>query len=73
MPIMDGTEAIAYIRQYMPELKTPVLAMTAHANISKDNSFKNYGFDDFVLKPFEPAQFFEKIHLYLNKSDGFKK
>lgn len=67
MPIMDGTETVAYIRQYMPELKTPILAMTAHANISKDNSFKNFGFDDFVLKPFEPEQFFEKIHRYLDE------
>lgn len=73
MPIMDGTETIAYIREHMPELKTPVLAMTAHANISKDNSFKNYGFDDFVLKPFEPKQFFEKIHLYLDKKSDFEK
>lgn len=68
MPIMDGTETVAHIREFMPELKTPILAMTAHANISKDNSFKNFGFDDYVLKPFEPEQFFEKIHRYLNKS-----
>ena len=67
MPIMDGTETVAYIRKHMPQLKTPILAMTAHANISKGNSFKNYGFDDFVLKPFEPEQFFEKIHRYLDK------
>jgi signal transduction histidine kinase len=73
MPIMDGTETIAYIREFMPTMKTPVLAMTAHANISKDNSFKNYGFDDYVLKPFEPEQFFEKIHRYLNKSAEFQK
>lgn len=73
MPIMDGTETIAYIREFMPDMQTPVLAMTAHANISKDNSFKNYGFDDYVLKPFEPEQFFEKIHRYLNKSAEFQK
>jgi CheY-like chemotaxis protein len=68
MPIMDGTETVAYIREFMPQIKTPILAMTAHANISKDDSFKNLGFDDFVLKPFEPEQFFEKIHRYLDKS-----
>jgi CheY-like chemotaxis protein len=49
----------------MPNFKTPVLAMTAHAYISKDNIFKTYGFDDFVLKPFEPEQLFSKIHQYL--------
>ena len=71
MPIMDGTETIAYIREYIPNIKTPILAMTAHANISKDDSFKTYGFDDYVLKPFEPEQFFEKIHYYLNTHSGF--
>jgi signal transduction histidine kinase len=65
MPIMDGNETIAYIRENMPNFKTPVLAMTAHAYISKDNIFKTYGFDDFVLKPFEPEQLFSKIHVYL--------
>ena len=72
MPIMDGTETIAYIREHIPNINTPILAMTAHANISKDNSFKTYGFDDYVLKPFEPEQFFEKIHYYLNRNDDFK-
>ncbi len=72
MPIMDGTETIAYIREYIPNINTPILAMTAHANISKDNSFKTYGFDDYVLKPFEPEQFFEKIHYYLNITGDFK-
>lgn len=72
MPIMDGTETIAYIREHIPNINTPILAMTAHANISKDDSFKTYGFDDYVLKPFEPEQFFEKIHYYLNIKDGIK-
>ncbi|MDZ7880109.1 MAG: response regulator [Saprospiraceae bacterium] len=67
MPIMDGNETIAYIRENMPNFKTPVLAMTAHAYISKDNLFKTYGFDDFVLKPFEPEQLFSKIHQYLTQ------
>jgi signal transduction histidine kinase len=65
MPKMDGNETIAYIRLNMPQYQTPVLAMTAHAYISKDNIFKNYGFDDFVLKPFEPEQLFSKIHHYI--------
>jgi signal transduction histidine kinase len=67
MPVMDGNETVAFIREHMPNLKTPILAMTAHANISKDDSFRTYGFDDFVLKPFEPEQLFSKIHIYINK------
>ncbi len=65
MPIMDGNETVAYIRQNMPQITTPILAMTAHAYISKDNIFKSYGFDNFVLKPFEPHQLFAKIHHYI--------
>lgn len=66
MPIMDGYETTQYIRNKMPPevAKIPILAMTAHAHISKDEKFKEYGMDDFVLKPFEPNQLFEKITKY---------
>lgn len=69
MPIMDGYEATAHIRTKMPPAiaQMPILAMTAHAHISKDEKFKQYGMDDFVLKPFEPQQLFEKIAFYVNK------
>jgi signal transduction histidine kinase len=65
MPVMDGQEATKYIREQMPApISTiPILAMTAHAHISKDEQFKDYGMDDFVLKPFEPEQLFEKISI----------
>jgi signal transduction histidine kinase len=65
MPVMDGNETVAYIRERLPHIKTPVLAMTAHAYISKDGIFKQYGFDDFVLKPFDPQQLFGKIYEHL--------
>ncbi len=67
MPVMDGYETTAYIRSKMtPAIANlPVLAMTAHAHISKDEKFKEYGMDDFVLKPFEPDQLFDKISKYI--------
>jgi len=66
MPILDGYETTQYIREEMPPeiAKIPILAMTAHAHIAKDNKFKEYGMDDYVLKPFEPKQLFEKIAHY---------
>ena len=68
MPVMDGYEAVSYVRENMPEKKDlPILAMTAHAHISKDEKFKEYGFNDFVLKPFEPSQLFSKIATYVNR------
>jgi len=67
MPVMDGYEAVTYVRENMPQYNNlAVLAMTAHAHISKDESFKEYGFNDFVLKPFDPDQLFSKIAKYVN-------
>ncbi|HHH49904.1 MAG TPA: response regulator, partial [Saprospiraceae bacterium] len=67
MPIMDGYETTKYIRNKMPAevAQLPILAMTAHAHVSKDEKYKEYGMDDFVLKPFDPKQLFQKIAKYI--------
>ena len=67
MPVMDGYEATQYIRANMEAHKAelPILAMTAHANIAEDDKFKDYGMDDYVLKPFKPEQLFSKIGHYV--------
>jgi signal transduction histidine kinase/DNA-binding response OmpR family regulator len=65
MPIMDGYEATDYIRTKMPERSSiPILAMTAFAHISKEDKFKEFGLDDFVLKPFDPDDFYHKVAIY---------
>ncbi|MEM9919880.1 MAG: response regulator [Bacteroidota bacterium] len=75
MPIMDGYETTQHIRNKMPAeiARIPILAMTAHAHISKDEKFKEYGMNDYVLKPFEPKQLFSKIAQYINSSDDHNK
>ncbi len=69
MPVMDGYEATKYIREQFPpeKAKMPILAMTAHAHISKDEKFKEYGMDNYVLKPFEPEDLFQKIAKYIKR------
>ena len=71
MPIMDGYQTTQYIRSKMPEAvaKLPILAMTAHAHIAKDEKYKEYGMDDCVLKPYKPEQLFSKIFKYLQQSE----
>jgi CheY-like chemotaxis protein len=66
MPIMDGYEAAVYVREHVtgPMNTVPILAMTAHAHISKDKQYLQYGMQDFVLKPFDPKQLFSKIAQY---------
>jgi signal transduction histidine kinase/DNA-binding response OmpR family regulator len=69
MPVMDGYEATEYIRNNMPDrAHIPILAMTAFAHISKEDKFKEFGLDDFVLKPFEPEDLYYKVAIYSKNS-----
>lgn len=70
MPVMDGYETTAYIRNNMPPAiaDIPILAMTAHTHIAEGNKFQEFGMNDYLLKPFDPQQLFEKIVNYLDKS-----
>lgn len=69
MPNMNGYEATAYIRHKMSPKKAeiPILAMTAHAHVAKNEKFREYGMDDCILKPFEPKELFRKITEYTFK------
>jgi len=69
MPVMDGYEATKYVREKFPPEKASmkILAMTAHAHVSKDEKFKEYGMDDYVLKPFKPEELFYKIAKYVKR------
>lgn len=70
MPVMDGYEATAYIRNHLPPPKnrTPIFAMTAHVHMAQEEKFKAYGMDECVLKPFEPNDLFTKISQYINSN-----
>ena len=70
MPVMDGYETAKHIREHMsdPTASLPILAMTAHAQISEGEKYKDFGMNDYLLKPFDPQQLFEKIVNYLDKT-----
>ena len=65
MPVLDGTETTAYIRKNIPDLKTPILAMSAHGFMSKRDVYLAQGFDNFILKPFKPDELFDTIEQYV--------
>jgi len=69
MPVRDGFETAAYIRNEMPVdiANIPILAMTAHAHISEDGKYHQYGMNDYILKPFKPKELFQKITYHLAK------
>jgi CheY-like chemotaxis protein len=63
MPEMDGWEATRQIRERDSELGVhiPILALTAHAMGKAQEECLAAGMDAVIVKPFEPAQFYEAI------------
>ncbi|MDD4373319.1 MAG: response regulator [Bacteroidales bacterium] len=64
MPVMDGLEATKQIKMLNPDLR--VIAVTAYA--ANDDRFMclNAGCDDYITKPFKPAELFEMIQNWLS-------
>ena len=60
MPLMDGYEATKIIREELHS-DVPIIALTAHAmNDEKERCF-NLGMNDYISKPFDPAELYQKI------------
>lgn len=69
MPEMDGYQATRFIRKELddPISKTPIIAMTASALTSEKDKCLNAGMDNYITKPFQAKELFEKILLQLEK------
>lgn len=63
MPGMNGYKTTEHIRKNLPSSKNaiPILAMTAHANLSEKEKCLNAGMNDYVSKPFDAAELKSKI------------
>lgn len=60
MPEMDGYQATQYIRNELKS-KVPIIAMTAHSLVGERDKCITIGMDDYLPKPFVPADLFTKI------------
>ena len=64
MPIMDGLQATALLRQ--KKFTNPILALTAHAMKEDRDRCIAAGFDDYLTKPIDKNLLLEKVGQYLN-------
>ncbi len=66
MPVMDGYEATLEIRKTHPYL--PIVALTASAMLEIQERVYKVGMNDFVTKPFNPAELYQKIVKHMQRS-----
>lgn len=66
MPVMDGLEATAKIREEEDisnlNTRTPIIALTANTMDNDRDTCISYGMDDFMAKPFD----IEKLNVIFN-------
>lgn len=64
MPVLNGFDATIAIRKLADRVKAriPIIALTASALNDIREKVLNAGMNDYVSKPFKPAELLEKIH-----------
>lgn len=69
MPEMDGYEATMQIRKMPADKKdVPIIAMTAHTIKGELEHCMEIGMNDFISKPFDKKELFDKIYRAINRS-----
>jgi len=65
MPLMDGYTATKRIRENTKSQETIIIALTASVFEEDREKVLNVGCNDFIRKPFQQKELFEKIAQYL--------
>lgn len=68
MPVMDGWEATQHIRSEEELSGIPVVALTAHADVT-ERTWREAGFNAFLSKPIEPSRLVQELHPFLEKEN----
>lgn len=67
MPVMDGITALSRIRENPLTKKLPVMMITAHNDKKVVATLLSLGISDYILKPIDIDQSFERILKYISK------
>ncbi len=73
MPIMDGYEATQIIRKDISDYasKVPIIAITAYTSKDDIRRALNAGMNDYILKPFNPENFYNILKKYGDLAKNF--
>ena len=67
MPVMDGYEATRLLKQSLETSTLPIVALTANASSDDRKKCRAAGMDDFLSKPFDPADLLRVLARYLKQ------
>ncbi len=67
MPRADGLETLKRIRQHAPTAQVPVIMLTARSALADKMRGFERGADDYVGKPFEPAEVLARVAALLKR------
>lgn len=68
MPEMDGFQTTTYLRQHL-KLTIPIIAMTASALRNEKIKCMELGMNEYMNKPFVPAELFRELRKFLLKKE----
>ena len=68
LPDGNGIEFIEAVRGMVSHKKTPILMVTTADDVTNMINAINAGASNYMVKPWEPSEFPEKIHFCWNKS-----
>lgn len=68
MPRADGLETLKRIRSHAPTAQVPVIMLTARSGLTDKMRGFERGADDYVAKPFEPAEVVARVAALLKRS-----
>lgn len=67
LPDLSGEDVCAEIRR---QSTVPIIMLTAKSSLSSRLQGLEIGADDYIIKPFEPAEVIARIHTVLRRSDS---
>ena len=68
MPRADGLETLRRIRAHAPTAHVPVIMLTARSTLTDKMDAFERGADDYVAKPFEPAEILARVQALLKRT-----